>query len=77
MISFINTFVNTIVPTATVRLFHNQKPLIDLTVHAALKARTTAYNTGLDSGDMSSCKTASYSLRKTVKVAKRRYRDKV
>lgn len=54
-----------------------QTRVIDSTVCTALKARTSAYDTGLTSADMSGYKATSYELRKAVKVAKRHYRDKV
>ncbi|XP_039908517.1 uncharacterized protein LOC120747010 [Simochromis diagramma] len=76
-ISFIGMLVDTIIPSATIRIFPNQKSWVDSTVRRALKARTTAYKNGLTLGDMTSYKAASYGLRKTVKAAKRRYKDNV
>ena len=40
-------------------------------------ARTTAFNQGKVTGNMTEYKQCSYSLRKAIKQAKRQYRDKV
>jgi len=60
-----------------VRSFPNQKPWVDGSIHAALNARTAAYNSGLVSGHMEEYKAPSYRLRRAVKEAKKRYRDRV
>jgi len=51
--SFIATLQGTIIPTVKV----------DESIHAALNARTTAYNSSLISGNMDEYKSASYGLR--------------
>ncbi|KAL2085072.1 hypothetical protein ACEWY4_018392 [Coilia grayii] len=76
-LSYINLLTDTIIPTVKIKSFPNQKPWVDKDVRMALKTRTTTYNAGLTSGDMSDYKAASYSLRRTIKDAKRRYRDRV
>ena len=74
-LSYINLLTDTIIPTVKIKSFPNQKPWVDRHVRMALKTRTTTYNAGLTSGDMLDYKAASYSLRRTIKDAKRRYRD--
>lgn len=50
---------------------------MDKSIWDALKAHTAAYNEGFKTSDMSPYKAAAYELRKAVKVAKRRHRNKV
>ncbi|KAI4896211.1 hypothetical protein NFI96_008966, partial [Prochilodus magdalenae] len=57
----------------SVRTFPNQKPWINTEVRVKLRARTTAYNTG----DLENYKKARYDLQRTIRVAKRNYRDRV
>jgi hypothetical protein len=59
------------------KTFPNQKPWIDGSIRVKLKARTTAFNQGKVTGNMTEYKQCSYSLRKAIKQAKRQYRDKV
>ncbi|KAK0154099.1 hypothetical protein N1851_003816 [Merluccius polli] len=63
--SFIATLANITVPTVRER-----------SIRDPLNARTPTYNSGL-SGNMSEYKVASYGLRRAVKDAKRKYRDRV
>ncbi len=65
------------VPTVTGNTFLNQKPLVDITIRDALNGHTTAYNSVIASRNMEEYKRAFYNLRRVVKEAKRRYRDKV
>lgn len=74
---FLGKLLEDTIPMVTVKVFPNQKPWVDKTIRAALNARTAAYNEGLTTGDMSPYKAAAYKLRKAVKAAKRRHRDKV
>ena len=74
---FISKCTGVVVPTATIKTFPSQKPWIDGNIHAKLKARTTAFNQGKVTGNMTEYKQCSYSLRKAIKQAKRQYRDKV
>uniref|UniRef100_A0A8C7KLB1 Alkylated DNA repair protein AlkB homologue 8 N-terminal domain-containing protein n=1 Tax=Oncorhynchus kisutch TaxID=8019 RepID=A0A8C7KLB1_ONCKI len=74
---FIRTCVEDVIPIATIKTFPNQKPWIDGSIRVELKARTTAFNQGKVSGNMTEFKQCSYSLRKAIKQAKRQYRDKV
>ncbi|CDQ89576.1 unnamed protein product [Oncorhynchus mykiss] len=71
------TCVEDVVPIATIKTFPNQKPWIDGSIRVKLKARTTAFNQGKVTGNMTEYKQCSYSLRKSIKQAKRQYRDKV
>ena len=75
--SYIHLLVNYIIPSVKIKVFPNQKPWVDGTVRAALSARTAAYNAGISTGDMMDYKVAAYGLRKTVKAAKCRYKDRV
>ncbi|KAI4891143.1 hypothetical protein NFI96_005363 [Prochilodus magdalenae] len=60
--SYISKCTDDIVPKINVRTFPNQKPWIN-----------TAYNTG----DLESYKKARYDLQRTIRLAKRNYRDRV
>jgi hypothetical protein len=55
----------------------DQKPWKDGSIRAKLKARTSAFNQGKVTGNMTEYKQCSYSLRKAIKHAKRQYRDRV
>ncbi len=70
---FIRKCVEYVVPTKTIRIYPNQKPLINSDVRAALSARTSAFK----SGNFDDRKQASYDLRKSIKAAKRQYKNKV
>ncbi|CDQ59754.1 unnamed protein product [Oncorhynchus mykiss] len=74
---FISKCIGDVVPTATIKTFPNQKPWIDGSIRAKLKAQTTAFNQGKATRNMTEYKQCSYSLRKAIKQAKRQYRDKV
>ncbi|XP_042078701.1 uncharacterized protein LOC121814866 [Haplochromis burtoni] len=67
---FIRKCVEDVVPSRTVKSFPNQKPWINGDVRAA---RSTAFA----SANTSDYKHAHYQLRKTIKAAKREYRDRV
>ncbi|KAI4881185.1 hypothetical protein NFI96_026235 [Prochilodus magdalenae] len=71
--SYISKCTNYTVPKISVRTFPNQKPWINTEVRAKLRARTTAYNTG----DLESYKKARHDLQRTIRLAKRNYRDRV
>jgi hypothetical protein len=62
-----------VIPTVTIRTKPNQKPWIDGSIRAKLKAQTTAFNHGKVTGNMVKYKQCSYALRKAIKQA----RDKV
>jgi hypothetical protein len=49
---FISKCIGDVVPTATIKTFPNQKPWIDGSIRAKLKARTTAFNQGKETGNM-------------------------
>jgi enolase len=66
-----------VVPTASIKTFPNQKPWIDGSIHAKLKAKTTAFHQGKVTRNLTEYKQCSYSLRKAIKQAKHQYRDKV
>ena len=70
---FIRKCVEDVVPTKTIHVYPNQKPWINSDVRAALSARTSAFK----SGNPDDRKQASYDLRKTIKAAKRQYKNKV
>jgi hypothetical protein len=44
--------VGDVVPTASIKTFPNQKPWIDGSIRAKLKVRTTAFNQGKVTGNM-------------------------
>ncbi len=70
---FIRKCVEDVVPTKTIRIYPNQKLWINSDVRAALSARTSAFK----SGNFDDRKQASYDLRKSIKAAKRQYKNKV
>ena len=43
---FISKCISDVVPTAAIKTFPNQKPWIDGSIRAKLKAQTTAFNQG-------------------------------
>ncbi len=71
--SFIRKCIDTVVPTKTIRIYPNQKPWINSDVRSALSARTSAFK----SGNSDDRKQASYDLRRSIKAAKRTYKNKV
>ncbi len=76
-LSFINTLTDQATETVTIRTFSNQKPWVDRTIRAAVNHRTAAYNAGLSSGNMSKYKSSCYALRRAVRAAKLRYRERI
>ncbi len=70
---FIRKCIDDVVPTKTIRIYPNQKPWINSDVRSALSARTSAFK----SGNSDDRKQASYDLRRSIKVAKRQYKNKV
>jgi hypothetical protein len=63
----ISKCIDDVIPTVTIKIFPNQKPWIDGSIRAKLKARTTAFNHGKATGNMTEYKLWSYSLRKAIK----------
>ncbi len=76
-VSFINTLTDQATETVTIRTFSNQKPWVDRSIRDAVNHRTAAYNAGLLSGNMSDYKTSCYALRRAVRAAKLRYRERI
>ncbi len=76
-LSFVNTLTEQATETITVRTFPNQKPWVDRTIRAAVNKRTAAYNEALLSGNMSEYKASCYALRRAVRAAKLRYRERI
>ncbi len=70
---FIRKCIDDLVPTKTIRIYPNQKPWINSDVRSALSARTSAFK----SGNTDDRKQASYDLRRSIKVAKRTYKNRV
>ena len=68
---FISKCISDVLPTASIKTFPKQKPWIDGSICAKLKARTTASNQGKVTGNMTEYKQCSYSLRKAIKQAVR------
>ncbi len=52
------------------------KSTLNRTIRAAVNQRTAAYNAGLLSGNMSEYKASCYALRRAVRAAKLRYRER-
>ncbi len=70
---FIRKCIEDVVPTKTIRIYPNQKPWINSDVRSALSARTSAFKPG----NTDDRKQASYDLRRSIKAAKRQYKNKV
>jgi hypothetical protein len=64
---FIKKCIGGVVPTVTIKTCPNQKPWIDGGIRGQLKARTTAFNHGMMTGNMAEYKQCSYFLRKAIK----------
>ncbi len=76
-LSFVNTLIEQATETVTIRTFSNQKPWVDRSSRDAVNHRTAAYNAGLLSGNMSEYKASCCALRRAVRAAKRRYRERI
>ncbi len=76
-LSSVNTLTEQATETVTIRTFSNQKPWVDRSIRDAVNHRTAAYNAGLLSGNMSEYKASCYALRRAVRAAKRRYRERI
>ncbi len=70
---FIRKCIEDVVPTKIICIYPNQKPWINSDVRSALSARTSAFK----SGNTDDRKQASYDLRRSIKAAKRQYKNKV
>ncbi len=70
---FIRKCIEDVVPKKTIHIYPNQKPWINSDVLSALSARTSAFK----SGNTDDQKQASYDLRRSIKAAKRQYKNKV
>ncbi len=69
---FIRKCIEDVAPTKIIRIFPNQKPWINSDVRSALSTRTSAFK----SGNTDDRKQASYDLRRSIKAAKRQYKNK-
>ncbi len=76
-LSFANTLTEQATETVTIRTFSNQKRWVDRSIHDAVNHRTATYNAGLLSGNMSEYKASCYALRRAVRAAKCRYRERI
>ncbi len=76
-LSFVNTLTEQATETVTIKTFSNQKPWVDRTIRDVVNHRTAAYNAGILSGNMSEYKASCYTLRRAVRAAKRRYRERI
>ncbi|KAI4890846.1 hypothetical protein NFI96_032433 [Prochilodus magdalenae] len=70
---YISKCTDDIFPRINVRTFPNHKIWINTEGQAKLRARTTAYNTS----DLECYKKDRYDLQRTIRLAKRNYRDRV
>ncbi len=77
--SDVSEFTDVVVSTETVKIrtFSNQKLWVDRTIRNAVNHHTASYNAGILSGNMSEYKTSCYALRRAVRAAKRRYRERI
>ncbi len=76
-VSFVNTLTEQATETITVRTFPNQKPWVDRTIRDAVNKRTAAYNEAILSGKMGGYKASCYALRRAVRAAKLRYKERI
>ncbi len=76
-LSFVNMLTEQATETIPIRTFSNQKPWVDRTIRAVVNKHTAAYNAGLLSGNMSEYKASCYALRRAVRAAKLRYRERI
>ncbi len=76
-LSFVYMLTDQATETVTIRTFSNQKPWVDGTIRAVVNQRTATYNAGLLSGNMSEYKASCYALRRAVRAAKLRYRERI
>ncbi len=70
---FIRKCIEDVVSTKTICIYPNQKPWINSDVPSALSARTSVFK----SRNTDDQKQASYDLRRSIKAAKRQYKNKV
>ncbi len=70
---FIRKCIEGVVPKKSIRIYPNQKPWINSDVQSALSEQTSAFK----SGNTDDRKQASYDLRRSIKAAKRQYKNKV
>ncbi len=70
---FIRKCIEDVIPTKIISIYPNQKPWINSDVRSTLSARTSAFK----SGNTDDRKQASYDLRRSIKAAKRQYKNKV
>ncbi len=76
-LSFVNTLTEQATETVKIRTFSNQKPCVDRTIRDAVNHRTAPYNAGIFSGNTSEYKASCYTLRRAVRAAKGRYRERI
>ncbi len=76
-LSFVNTLTEQATETITVRTFSNQKPRVDRTIRAVVNKHTATYNAIFLSGNMSENKALCYVLRRAVRAAKLRCRERI
>ncbi len=76
-LSFVNKLTEQATEMVTIRTFSNQKPWVDRSIRDAVNNRTAAYNAGLLSGNMSEYKASCYALRRAIRAANRRYRERI
>ena len=69
---FINKCIDDVVPTVTVRTYPNQKPWITGNIRAELNGRAASFKEW--DSNPEAYKKSRYSLRQTIKQAKRQYR---
>ncbi len=70
---FIKKCIDDVVPTKTIRIYPTKNRGFNSDVRSALSARTSAFK----SGNTDDRKQASYDLRRSIKAAKRTYKNKV
>ena len=73
VLSYVQFCTDAVLPVKTITVFPNQKPWLDSTVRSLLKARDTSYR----SGDRLAYSRARAELKKGIKQAKLRYKQKI
>jgi hypothetical protein len=74
---FISKCIGDVVHSVIIKTYPNQKPWIDGSIRAKLKARTIAFNHGKPTRTMTEYKQCNYTLCKAIKLENSQYRDKV
>lgn len=74
---FFRKFIDDVIPIVSFKMYLNQKPWIDGSLLGTLKVRDAVSKHGKVNGENSMVKQYKYDLRRSIKMAKHKYRNKV